>query len=198
MVVTERDDARTTDGGRSRASVAMAAYGGGDDGAFARVYDELAPGLLRLAHHLTRDRAIAEDVVQLAFLHMHLARGRFHSGADVLPWARTITRRLAIDELRRRRHEARPGAEQESDERISRIAGGEPSGEEAVLVHELGRALHLKLETLPPLQRETFLLVRDGGLRADQAAKELGTTTVAIKLRFHRALEGLREVARAR
>jgi RNA polymerase sigma-70 factor (ECF subfamily) len=182
-------------GCRSPASRAMAAYGAGDDSAFPDVYQDLAPRLFRLALRFARDRALAEDVVQLAFLKMHLARDRFQHGSDVLPWAKTITRRLAIDEVRRRRHEGPLPRDAEGRELTEQVPSEEPSGEETALAHELGSALRDRLETLPPLQRETFHLVRGKGLRAEQAAVVLGTTTVAVKLRFHRALESLREVA---
>ncbi len=171
----------------------MAAYCAGDESAFPDVYRELSPPLLRLALRVARDRALAEDVVQLAFLKMHLARDRFQHGSDVLPWAKTITRRLAIDEVRRRRHEGPLPRDAEGCD--DQVPSEEPSGEATALAHELGSALRDRLETLPPLQRETFHLVRGKGLRAEQAAVVLGTTTLAVKLRIHRALENLREVA---
>ncbi len=182
-------------GGMSRASRAMAAYGGGDDDAFAIVYDALGPVLLRYLLHLVRDPALAEDLLQVTFLHLHMARGRFIPGADVGPWARTIARRLVIDHVRHRRQEGR--TREALDVVADVVPSAEPSGEASAIAGELSAALRQRVETLPPRQREAFRLMRTEGLRAEQAAAMLGTTTAALKLRFHRALDNLREVARA-
>lgn len=186
---------RTGSGAMSRASRAMAAYGGGDDDAFVVVYEALGPLLLRYLLRLVRDPALAEDLLQVTFLHLHMARGRFIPGADVGPWARTIARRLVIDHVRHRRNERR--TREPLDELADVVPSGEPSGEASAIAGELSAALSQRVETLPPRQHEAFRLMRSEGLRADQAAARLGTTTAAVKLRFHRALDSLREVARA-
>ena len=92
-------------GARSRADAAMERYADGDESAFATLYDEVAPRLLRFTSRQLRSAAAAEDVVQQAFLQMHVARGQFTRGAAVLPWAYAIARRLVIDLSRRRGHE---------------------------------------------------------------------------------------------
>lgn len=181
-------------GKMSRASRAMAAYGGGDDDAFAVVYEALGPVLLRYLLRLVRDPSLAEDLLQVTFLHLHTARGRFIPGADVGPWARTIARRLVIDHVRHRRSERRTSAPLDE---LADVPSGEPSGEARAIAVELSEALRQRVETLPPRQHEAFRLIRAEGLRADQAAARLGTTPAAVKLRFHRALDSLREVARA-
>lgn len=182
----------------SRASRAMADYGGGDDSAFAVVYDELAPQLFRYLMHLGhRDRSLAEDLLQGTFLHLHAARGRFIRGADVGPWARTIARRLVIDDARRRKHERLRRVRESLEALADVVPSGEATGEAQVIAAELRLALRERVDTLPALQREAFCLIRTEGLRAEEAAAELGTTTIAVKQRFQRALESLRKVARA-
>jgi len=179
------------DGPRSRASLAMARYGRGDDGAFAEVYDELAPRLFRYLTRLTRDDARAEDVLQQTFLQMHDARGRFLPGADVVPWAYAIARRLFIDGTRRRKRDHLHDAYE--DER-SEGQSTAPSGEAITAAREISDALRARLEALPELQREAFRLVREEGLSIAEAAAVLGTTPAAVKLRAHRAYESLRDV----
>src|SRR5258708_12316377 len=79
----------------------MDRYANGDDGAFGDLYDLLAPRLYGYLVRQTRNTARAEDLVQQTFLQMHCARGRFVPGADVVPWAFAIARRLLIDGVRR-------------------------------------------------------------------------------------------------
>ncbi len=169
----------------------MARYGAGDDAAFGEVYDELAPRLFRYLTRLARDPGLAEDLLQQTFLQLHDARGRFLPGADVVPWAYAIARRLFIDSTRRRRREH---LHEEYDEERSAGQNAEPTGQELAEARQLSGALQLRLEALPPLQREAFRLVREEGLSMADAAEVLGVTPAAVKLRAHRAYESLREV----
>lgn len=178
------------DEGRARARAAMARYGAGDDAAFGDVYDDLSPRLYRYLLRLTRDQARAEDLLQQTFLQLHDARGRFLPGADVLPWSYAIARRLFIDGTRRQK---RDHLHDEYDEGRSAEQNAAPSGQALAEAREIAEALRAKLEELPPLQREAFRLIREEGLSVADAAAILGVTPAAVKLRTHRAYEGLRE-----
>ncbi len=92
---------------RAQANAAMERYARGDDGAFSELYDALAPRLRRYLLRASRDPVWSDDLFQQTMLHIHRARGRFIVGAEVLPWAYAIARRLLIDGVRRRKHERR-------------------------------------------------------------------------------------------
>lgn len=83
----------------------MERYACGDDAAFEKLYDAVAPRLFGYLLRQTRDRVRAEDLLQQTLLQMHRARGTFLSGAEVMPWAFAIARRLLIDHLRRDRRD---------------------------------------------------------------------------------------------
>jgi RNA polymerase sigma-70 factor (ECF subfamily) len=173
---------------RIAASAAMDRYASGEDAAFAELYDALAPRLYAFALRMARQPARADDLVQQTFLQMHCARRHFVRGADVLPWAFAIARRLFIDITRRGRREVL-GAE-----------GPEPQArgdapDQIAEAHELAQRMERALETMPALQREAYELVRRDGLSTAQAAEVLGTTPNAVKLRAHRAYEVLRAIA---
>jgi RNA polymerase sigma-70 factor (ECF subfamily) len=182
---------RAVDGPQSKASLAMARYGQGDEAAFGEVYDELSTRLFRYLVRLTRDDSRAEDLLQQTFLQMHDARGRFQQGADVVPWAYAIARRLFIDGTRRRK---RDHLHDEYEDDRSAAQNREPTGEAVTEARELSEALQKRLEELPPLQRDAFRLVREEGLSMAEAAEILGVTPAAVKLRAHRAYESLRDV----
>src|SRR3954463_4330636 len=96
---------------RATANAAMDRYAAGDDGAFEALYDALAP---RLRHYLLRqvkDGNRADDLLQQTMLQIHTARGRFLAGAEVVPWAFAIARRLGIDGYRRRKYEVASGSD---------------------------------------------------------------------------------------
>src|SRR6185312_8105030 len=89
------------DAWRAAASAAMDRYACGDDAAFSELYDLLAPRLTAFLARRTRDDALATDLVQQTFLQMHASRRHFSEGADVMPWAFAIARRLLIDVVRK-------------------------------------------------------------------------------------------------
>ena len=64
-----------------RANAAMERYAGGDEAAFADLYDAVAPSLLRFLRRGTHDASAAEDLMQQTLLHIHRARGSFIPGA---------------------------------------------------------------------------------------------------------------------
>jgi len=166
----------------------MDRYADGDEAAFAEVYDGLAPRLYGYLLRAARDKSAVEDLVQQTFLRMHDARGRFSRGSSVEPWAFAIARRLLVDYQRWRRLREAPPAEVDPDA----WPGTEPDGDAVLRGRELSQRLSQALEELSPQQREAFLLVREQGLSMAEAAEVLGTTVTAVKLRSHRAYEGLR------
>lgn len=175
------------DGARSRADDAMERYADGDESAFATLYDEVAPRLLRFTARQLRSVAAAEDVVQQAFLQIHLARGQFTRGAAVLPWAYAIARRLVIDLTRRRGHEElRPMA---GDAAAPSPAAG---ADDALDAKRSEASLGQDLLRLPRAQREAFEIVKLEGLSIAESAEVLGITQGMVKIRAHRATVALR------
>lgn len=193
----DRAGAAALDHLRRDINAAMDRYADGDDAAFAVLYDMLAPRLFAFAFRQLRDAAATEDVVQQAMLQMHCARDRFISGADVIPWAFAITRRILVDRFRRNRHRERlvpDAASGEDDEPES--SDGRP--DDILYSKQLARQMEQALMALPEAQRVAFQLMRLEGLSATDAALVLDTTPNAVKLRAHRTEEVLRAAIRER
>jgi RNA polymerase sigma-70 factor (ECF subfamily) len=175
------------DASRVAANAAMERYAAGDEAAFSELYDALAPRLHQFLVRQTRDDSRAEDLLQQTMLQIHCARGRFLQGADVLPWAFAIARRLLIDSYRRRKYEVATG----SDPAEAATSPHQPVDDR---LHSLRLAqdVERELARLPEAQRVAFELVKREGLSMKEAAQVLGTTVTAIKLRAHRAYVALR------
>src|SRR3981081_2862617 len=58
-----------------------------------RLFESMRPELLRFAHWLARDRAIAEDIVQEALLRAWRSRDALKDLGAARPWLLTIVRR---------------------------------------------------------------------------------------------------------
>jgi RNA polymerase sigma-70 factor (ECF subfamily) len=172
---------------RTDADFAMERYAGGEAAAFAMVYDALAPRLFGYLFRQTRDRSRAEDLLQQTMLHIHRARDRFITGAEVMPWAFAIARRLLVDEVRRNRRVVL--SDHEEPEARASMA---PRADDLLQANELAARIQVILAGLPHSQRAAFELIKQEGLTVAEAAQVLGTTVAAVKLRAHRAYEALR------
>ena len=180
----------------SKGDDAMGRYARGDAAAFEAVYQEVAPRLETFVRRQVRDKALVEDVIQQTFLQMHSARGTFIVGAEVLPWAFAIARRLAIDSGRKikTRREEYHEMKDDDDDLVTRAvtAGSIPSGEQWLQAKEVRACLAAAYQKLSEPQRVAFDLVKLEGLSHAQAASILGTTVLGTKLRVHRAFCALR------
>jgi len=168
----------------------MDRYACGDDTAFAELYDLLSDRLFAFLVRRSGDASKAEDLLQQTFLQMHCAREGYVQGADVLPWAFCIARRLLIDGYRKGSREILTG--DDLDERVADELGPDDmlrSKQAAQLVAET-------LAALPEAQRVAFELIKYDGLSLAETAEVLGTTVTAVKLRAHRTYEALRAALR--
>ena len=173
-----------------RANAAMERYARGDESAFASVYDSVAPRVHAYLIRQTRDRVIADDLLQQTLLQMHRKRGTYAAGLPVLPWAFAIARRLYIDECRRRKTDALWSARDvaEDDHRACALPDDE------VATRQVARLVAAELRRMPSNQRVAFELLKIEGLSHQEAAQLLGTTVSAVKLRAFRAYSAIRSV----
>jgi RNA polymerase sigma-70 factor (ECF subfamily) len=189
-VADERN--RKADPASSALDAAMDRYARGEDAAFEELYDGLAPRLQSFLLRYTRDQARAEDVVQQTMLQIHRARGRFTPGAQVVPWAFAIARRLLIDMHRRGGREVL--APTGDDNLTQLMAALDAPADDVAIAKEIAGRLSEELARLPENQRVAFELIKQDGLSVAEAAQVLGTTVAAVKLRAHRAYEAMRAV----
>lgn len=73
-----------------------------EDDEWERLYEDHFPHIVARLNMVLRDRAEAEDVAQDAFARAYRARDGF-DGVNARAWLHTISHRLALNELRRRR-----------------------------------------------------------------------------------------------
>ncbi len=145
---------------------------------------ELTPGLLRYCTARTRDRSLAEEIAQesLAALIMHLNRHGAPESAPAFLFA--VARRRAARVMLSRRLWLP----------LRLLAGSqdsEPNPEEAALRRSECTTLARALERLPARDREALLVVAVGGLKTSEAARALGISESALKMRMLRARQRL-------
>lgn len=157
----------------------------GDLDALAAVFDLVAPDLWRLARHLVRDAAAAEDLVQTTFLEVLLHARRFRAGAPLMPWLVGILTRQAGKWQRRAARVADPA-------RIARP--DEPAPDVQVAAAEADACVRSALQRLDePYASVVSAHLLDGARAVDLAAQRQ-CAAGAIRMQLSRGLAMLRRI----
>ena len=164
----------------------MTGYQSGDAGATSELIGRVSPHMFHFFVAETRNRAVAEDLLQDFWLRIHRARHTFRPGEPLLPWMYAIARRVRVDAYRKSvrvdRHEIRT----ESLPDYPAPGGTETSVQGSAKLAEL-------LADLPAAQREVILLLKESGLTLEEVARVTGSSVGAVKQRAHRAYKKLRK-----
>ena len=154
------------------------------DASITRLFESMRPDLLRFAHWLARDRAIAEDIVQEALLRAWRSRDALKDPSAARPWLLTIVRREHARLYERKRLELVSLDEVVETQASPRFA--EPGGELFALRHAIMK--------LPIEYREPLVLQVLGGFTTEEIARELALSATAVLTRLFRARNKLRVI----
>lgn len=181
----------TADGGSDdRAGALLQRIAGGDQSAFAELYDLLAARVFGLVLRVLVNRSQSEEVVQEVFLEVWQSASRFTPNrGQGRTWIFTIAHRRAVDRVR---------ASQASTERDARaglrdLAVAHDSVAEQVELGLAGEQVAEALVKLPERQRETIVLAYYGGYSQSEIAALVGAPLGTIKTRMRDGLTRLRD-----
>ena len=158
---------------------------------FYEAYFDRVYGYVR---RMLGDDAQAEDVTQEVFLNIQRSVDGYDPARPLSPWVFTIATNQVRDHWRaQRRVDPLDGARlDEEDARPdppAREAGPLPALEAA----ELARTLAAAIEELPESLRTTLVLRTQEGLSFEEIAQLVSRNETAVRKRYSRALEQLRE-----
>ena len=169
----------------------MYCYVSGEVRAFDIIVSRYTQRLFRFAFRLLGDAQMAEDVVQEAFLRVHVHANRYKYGvAKFSTWIYRIVRNLTIQEFRKQksrkaRESGAAAAEEHADE-----------PERELLNAEFNAMLQKALEGLPEEQRTVFVLRDIEHMTYEEIAKVTRVRVGTVKSRLNRARNALaRELA---
>lgn len=162
----------------------------GDQQAFSRLYDLMAPRVLGLVRRVLRDPAQSEEVTQEIFLEVWQNAARFESAKGTAStWILTMTHRRAVDRVR---------AVQSSRDRDTKIGIRDFSPDydhvaesvEVTIEHE---RVKLAMGRLTDLQRQAVTLAYYGGYSHSEVAEMLHIPVGTIKTRLRDGMIRLRD-----
>ncbi|RJP39069.1 MAG: sigma-70 family RNA polymerase sigma factor [Phycisphaerales bacterium] len=162
----------------------LARIRGGDNDAFAALYDRHAPRVFGVILRIIGDRCEAEDVLQETFWQVwrQAAAWRPERGAPLV-WIAMIARSRAIDRLRRRK------AAIVASDVVEAAAAAPQSDVEREEQAHLTRSI---LRQLPPEQMAVISLAFFCGMTHEQIAQEHDIPLGTVKTRIRRGMQRLR------
>lgn len=175
----------------------------GDQKAFGELVQRHQRRIHRLALHMLRDRAEAEDVTQEAFVRAYGALARFDGRSEPYTWLYRIAVNLSLNAIRSRKSARRtiappeelPAIREGSVAEALPHASAPPSD---AARRQLYTALQGAIDSLSETLRTTLILVCVDGRSHDEAAVILGAPEGTIAWRVHEARKKLRELLAAR
>jgi len=187
-VITEGEPGAPVDASSGEADVAlMAAVAGGDRAALATLYDRHGSAVVALLHRITRDQALAEDLLHDVFLEAwHHAAGYDPRRGSVRTWLMIRARSRALDRRGKLQRDAKLAAEAG---RAQQDAGPDSQGE---VVGLDGARLRRLAAGLASELVEVIELAYFEGLSSSQIAETLNIPVGTVKSRVARALGALR------
>ncbi len=171
----------------------------GDEKTFEAMVRSFGPRLLSVARRFLRDEEDARDAVQEGFLSAYRSIGTFQGGSQISTWLHRIVVNACLMRLRSRQR--RP--EESIEELLPRFAEDghqvahptpewEGSAEELLARRETREMVRKAIDRLPDSYRAVLLLRDIEELSTEEAARLVGITENAVKIRLHRARQALR------
>jgi len=157
----------------------------GDTDAYARLLSEISPLIFNYVRKRVFNSQFVEDVYQDVLLTFHKAKHTYQTDRPFSPWLFAIVRNAVWTAL----HKNRKFAEKELLlEELPEKAwhDNEDQG--------LDDRLHLALASLTKENRQAVEMLKLQGMDVETAAKTLGISKIALKVRAHRGYAQLRKI----
>ncbi len=166
----------------------------GDPGGLEALVRRYQVPAVHAAYLIVRDRPLAEDVVQAAFLRAAEKIGQFDAHRPFGPWFLRSVANAAIKAANQHKRLVSLDAEAET-ESVSPagwLADPQPGPEAQAEMNETSRNVWLALEKLSPEYRAAVVLRYFLDLSESEMVEKLGHPLTTIKWRLHTARERLR------
>ena len=161
--------------------------------ALSALYDRHARLVFSLALRVVEERSFAEEITQDVFVTLWSKGASYRSERGHLSaWLLSIAHNRSIDELRKRRRNARlPTVE--IDETQIVVSGNHDQVADTVLARLDRQSIREALEKLPTPQKQVIVLAYFQGLTQSEISQAVGAPLGTVKTRIRLGLQKLRE-----
>lgn len=157
----------------------------GDEKAFADIYENMRGAVFAVCLSVTKNRGVAEEVVQETFVTVWQRSGEFR-GTGYKSWILAIAKNKSLDVLRKRKRETPVD-----------FSENEALGGSYQMEPETGIVLQAALNALEETERQIVLL-RNTGMKVKDIAAFLGLPRGTVSWRYAEALKKLRRLLEER
>lgn len=161
----------------------------GDHDGFSRVYLAYAEGLVAFLTTMLGSRDEAEEMTQDIFVRLWESKDAIDPDKNIKSYIFTFARRMAIDRLRHRKVR---------DKYISYIGysqnGAEVSPDQMMISRENELALQAAIDSMPPKQKEVFIMSLQDGMTDDELAERFSISKRTVQVHLYNATKYIRQV----
>jgi RNA polymerase sigma-70 factor (ECF subfamily) len=168
----------------------VAAYRGGEVGAFEDLHRRHVASIYRLVHRTLGDALLAEDIAQETFIRSLRTLDRMDESFNFGGWLHTVAQNLCRDELRRRRRDPRVEEKQPADREILYEIPAPAQRFDPVIqaeAHELRRQVFDVAQRLPEKYRLVLTLRELQGFSYRKIARVMKISESAVETLVYRA-----------
>lgn len=171
----------------------MQAYATGDAAAFDALYARHKGGVYRYLLRHCGNAGAADELFQDVWMNVIRARASYAPSAKFATWIYRIAHNRLIDHWRATGRVELVHAGPDDDDPLDALPGARNDEPEVrASANQIGARLAKALRTIPPAQREAFLLHQEGGLDLAEIAAITGAGVETVKSRIRYAVDKLR------
>lgn len=164
-----------------------------DDTALKLLYEHTSSKLYGLALRVVRNRDLAEDVLQEAFMTIWRVAGDYRAAlSPPMAWMALIVRSRSLDALRRRTSDRSDLMNELDDDLAQMLEGDSPNPMDATDASQQAFALHQCLSRLENKHREVVSLAYLRDMSHGELAEQLKLPLGTVKTWIRRGLDQLR------
>ena len=170
----------------------MLAYGRGEMRAFEALYTRHRGALYRYLMRQARDSEIANDLFQEVWSRVIVNRARYEARAKFRTFLFTLAHNCFIDHCRRVKSRPKGSSVEDADAADLLPASDEVRPDSALERDQGSRRYRAALATLPPEQRDVYLLHEESELSLEEIARVTGVGAETAKSRLRYAVGKLK------
>ncbi len=173
----------------------LAATAQGDPAAFRALYAAASPRLMAMVLRLVPNRAVAEELLQEAFLAIWANASAYsRNQSQPMTWMTSIARNRCFDALRRPVLECALSTGPEEGDPFDRFQGPARDPLDLGIARECRTEVERALSRLPAHSRQALALAYGHGMSHRELAQHLGVPVGTAKSWVRRGLEALRHI----
>ncbi|MBC9932651.1 RNA polymerase sigma factor [Chitinophaga qingshengii] len=165
------------------------AIANGDEKAFEQLFNQYRNKVYTIAWKITGSEALAEEIVLDVFLKVWLKREQLPGLEYFTAWLFTITRNRVFKTLKQLAQQATNQSITDQEEWLLPPVA---SSSERLLEKEYRQILHDAVSRLSPQQKKVYQLIKENGMKREEAAKALNLSPETVKRHLAEAMQVIR------